>query len=270
MKKLSILLFPILLFFGCSEIAPDLGVGTVNPVPVGTIQKKVLIEKFTGVRCVNCPAGAKAIKEMQEIHGENLIAVSIHTSAQFATPLPESTIDFRIDEGATLLSFLGTPLGFPSGVVDRKLFDGEPELLLGKASWAGYIDQEMSREAEVDIVLDGGINDSGRMNVTADITFLEADPSIQYKFTLMITEDNIVNAQEDVDGIITDYVHMHTLRDIVTPATGQDIASPGTINLTFEDYAIPEDWDRSELNVIAIVHSSNTEKRVLQVEQFEF
>jgi len=269
MKKIFVLLFPILLFFACSEIPPNVGGGPIAPGP-GTIQKKVLIEEFTGVQCVNCPGGARAIEELINIHGEDLIAVSIHATDQFATPMVESTIDFRLEDSETLLSFIEFPEGFPTAVVNRNLFDGESQLQLAKTKWAGYIQQELSSEAEASIELEGDINDSGRMNVTADVLFLDADPSVQYKFTLMITEDNIVNAQIDTSGLVLDYVHKHVLRDIITTTTGEDISSSEPVNLTFDDYAIPADWDNSELSIIGIVHSSGTEKRVLQVEQIKF
>ena len=268
MKKLFVLLFPILLFFGCSEIPPNLDGGPITP-PIGAIQKKVLIEEFTGVRCVNCPAGSEAIENLIGIHGDNLIAISIHATG-FATPYPDSQHDFEVEDGVSILEFLGQPQGFPTAVVDRRLFDGELELQLARSKWAGLIEQELQKEAIVSLGLEADINDSGTMSISANIAFVDPDLSEQYKLTVIITEDNIQDPQETPEGKQDDYIHKHVLRDIVTPFTGQDIIGTDPSLIEFNDYVIPEGWNRAELNVIAVIHNSVGNKEIVQVEQFKF
>ena len=43
-----------------------------------TSQKIVIIEKFTGHKCSNCPAATIKIKELQELYQDAIIPVSIH------------------------------------------------------------------------------------------------------------------------------------------------------------------------------------------------
>ena len=268
MKKLSVLLFPILLFFGCSEIPPNLGGGPITPGP-GIIQKKVLIEEFTGVRCVNCPAGSEAIENLIDIHGDDLIAVSIHAT-NFATPYTNSEHDFEVEDGVSILDFVGLPQGFPTAVVDRKLFDGELELQLARSKWAGLIEQELQEEAIASLELKAELSNSGTMNIETNIAFVNPDPVEQYKLTIIITEDNIVDPQETPEGKQDDYVHKHVLRDIITPFSGQDIIGTDPAVIEFNDYIIPDGWNTAELNVIAVIHNSVDNKEVVQVEQFKF
>lgn len=46
--------------------------------------RKVLIEDFTGQKCVNCPKATDEIHVLQETYGEdNIIAVGIHSASRF-------------------------------------------------------------------------------------------------------------------------------------------------------------------------------------------
>jgi len=169
-----------------------------------------------------------------------------------------------------LLSFLGQPQGFPTAVVDRRKFEGEQELQLARSKWAGLIEQELQKEAIASLILEAVINDSGDMRIGANIAFVDADPTEQYKLTVMITEDNIQDPQETPEGKQNDYNHKHVLRDIVTPFSGQDIDATEPILVEFMDYEIPEGWNRAELNVIAVIHNSVGNKEIVQVEQYKF
>lgn len=61
----------------CSNIDEDDRFIEVEPVEVA---KRVLIEDFTGQRCVNCPNASEMIESLQEQYGaENVIAVGIHS-----------------------------------------------------------------------------------------------------------------------------------------------------------------------------------------------
>ena len=80
----------------CSEIDENERIIYVKPAEV---KKHVLIEDFTGQRCVNCPNAATMIEKLQEQYGEdNIIAVGIYggdfgytTVAQGHQPLSLTT-----------------------------------------------------------------------------------------------------------------------------------------------------------------------------------
>jgi hypothetical protein len=85
------LLFVIAAFFntGCEEIPPTvtpfMGETPDTVVDVTSQQRQVLIEEFTGVRCVQCPAGAAEIETLLALHGDQLVAVAIHAGDFFAS-----------------------------------------------------------------------------------------------------------------------------------------------------------------------------------------
>lgn len=88
----------------CSNIDEDDRFIEVEPVEVA---KRVLIEDFTGQRCVNCPNASEMIESLQEQYGaENVIAVGIHSGPFSKTvtnqpfPLWTETGDYYLIHGA--------------------------------------------------------------------------------------------------------------------------------------------------------------------------
>lgn len=275
MKKLPfILLISVLFWSSCEEIPPvlnpNMGGGGNNPTPVENQQRQVLIEEFTGVRCVNCPAGSDAIQTLLGIHGERLVAVSIHAGF-FSPPYPENQYDFRTTEGNSLLTYLGEPLGFPTAVVDRKLFNGEQDLQLGQSQWAGFIADDLATPPSVKIGIEPNFNTATReLKVKATFYIQEDIPYPDVHVSVMITESNIVDEQLTPAGKNPNYVHRHVLRGMMTsydgdlltefPAEGVNITRNFTMTL-------PDAWVAENCHVVVFVHRSGTDKEVYQVHE---
>ena len=111
-KKILLFTFLTLSISACTEIAP---------VVPALGDRKVLVEEFTGVRCVNCPAGASELDNLRGIYGDRLVVVSVH-AGEFSPPFSDSRFDFRTPEGEALEKRLGAPLGYPTAVINRKQF----------------------------------------------------------------------------------------------------------------------------------------------------
>lgn len=279
MKKLSILFFllPGLLWPGCEEIPPEINPrmgneNTMDSIPVEAQQRQVLIEEFTGVRCVNCPEGSEAIEGLLDIHGQRLVAISIHAGS-FAPPYPESQYDFRIDEGVNLLSYLGSPLGYPTAVVNRKKFDGEFDLQLGRLQWAGFIAQELEEEPVVKIDVQNDYSGEDRkLDVSATLYIQEDIPGEDVRISVAITENDIEDLQLTPESGTPDpnYKHKHVLRDMLTNYDGDPIGEPLTAGAAIEknySMTLPVDWVAANCKVAVFVHRGGAEKDVLQVQQ---
>ena len=74
MKNLIVitLLISLCLLTACDKIHPP-----YTEECHQTAQKTVLIEKFTGHKCSNCPEATRKIDELKECYGDNLISISI-------------------------------------------------------------------------------------------------------------------------------------------------------------------------------------------------
>ena len=243
-----------------------------DPNPVEDQKRQVLIEEFTGVRCVNCPAGSAKIEDLLASHGEQLVAVSIH-AGEFSPPYPASQYDFRTDDGNQLLSYLGEPFGYPTAVVNRKLFPGQFDLQLGSDEWAGFIatEKEIAPKVRIDIVPNF---DAGTRNLTVDVTLYvdEAITDPDVHLSVMLTESGIQDLQLTPASSTpqADYTHKHVLRDLITSYDGDPVTEPLTVGaeiLKTLAYTLPGEWKEEHCKIIAFVSLAGTSKEVLQVHE---
>ena len=267
-----LLLCSLLGLSACSEIPPVIPepTGPTGPGDLDNQQRQVLIEEFTGVRCVNCPAGSAFIEDLLALHGNRLVAVSIH-AGEFSYPYNDSRYNFQTPAGDQILNYVGQPFGYPSAVIDRKLFDGEATLQVGKGSWAGYIEQEKARPPKVKVGLEAAWQAAGR-KLNVDVTVLAAEnvSADDIRLTVLITENGIVDVQLTPQGKDPDYVHRHVLRATLTPALGESLgtalAAGQTLNRSYV-FTMPDLWVAENCHVVAFVHLDGASKEVLQAHQ---
>ncbi len=259
-----------LMMLSCEEVPPYINPGSGGNPNQPNGERRVLVEEFTGVRCVNCPAGTDAIQTLKGIYDEQLIAVSIHTGF-FAPPYPESTQDFRIAQGASILSYLGEPLGYPTAVVNRKQFSGETDLQLGQSQWAGFIAEELAiaPAAEVGIVKVYNPN-SRAVQVQIDLEILETIAENDVRLSVMLTEDKVVDMQLTPSGKKSDYLHRHVLRGMMTAYDGELIPGPleaGDELMRTFTYTLPVGWNADNCHIVAFLHHSGSTKTVIQANE---
>jgi hypothetical protein len=264
-KPFFILLFCYLIC-SCTEVPVVLP--NHDPNPGNTITQNVLIEEYTGVRCQNCPAGALLLEELKAIHGKRLVILSIH-GGFFAQPTNvENKLNLDNPFGRELITAFDQPQGYPSAMIDRKIFDGQSSRFLGGNFWAGYIDQEKNKSPQVGIDLNTTLNDSTRkLSITVLIQGL-IDLSAQPLFlSVALAENNIKDAQLTPVGIDTTYIHRHVMRTFLGSVFGNAL-EPITPNQTTSynfNVDIPVEWNLNQLYIAAFVHKPGTSYEVLQV-----
>lgn len=264
MKNLIFLLFLVIIINGCEQkcaIIPPL-----QPPTVG--EKNVLIEEFTGVRCVNCPEGSAEIENLKVLY-KNLIAVSIHAGT-FAKPYPNQD-DYSIQDGKDILNYLGDPIGYPSAVIDRKAFKGE--IQIGRTEWGPYIIEESKLSPKVSISISKNYNEANRnLEISTNIIPTE-NINEKLALTIMITEDSIIGKQLlPTVGLKEDYVHKHMLRDVVTNSTGDpinEITTKGNVIQKKYSLVLPANLVDKHCHIIAFVSRVGANKEVLQVEELK-
>ena len=265
-------LFLLFLFSACDENMPEIACLSCDDdeLPPEPQDRVVLIEEFTGVKCINCPAGSVELENLLSFYGEQLVAVSIHAEF-FAEPYPQSLYDFRTPEGDFIISLVGLPEAYPSAVVDRKQFTGESDLqLVGQGSWAGKIAEQLSAQAKISLNIDNTYDATSRnlsVNVSGDV--FEAINE-EVRLTIMITETGIVDHQLTPDsspGTDPDYVHKHVLRKVITDFGGDVITNTAEIGDIIDEtysYTLPDEWDAANCEVIAFLHLNTSSKEVIQ------
>jgi len=272
LKILSIFFVLVFLAQSCDKIdAPYKKPGTSIDCEVGN--QNVLIEDYTGHRCVNCPSAAVTAHEIQEVCEERVVIVAVH-AGYFAVPKEtgDYTYDFRTDAGTEWNNFLGI-VSNPSGTVNRIEEDGK--YVLSPGQWAGKTASLLAQNSPVNIEITNTF-ENNTLNTTIKANFvdnLEGD----YKLIVCITEDNIIKAQKNTDHNIgevpdiLDYKHMHVLRTTVNGNWGQSFLNGSaiigeTISKTYEQKFDGTDWVAENCNVVAFIYN-NADKSVLQVSE---
>jgi len=258
------LLSLLILFTACEEIGPAINFETETQVVEDTttneIQRVVLLEEFTGVRCANCPAGAELAQQLADESGNRVIIISIHSSGAFALPYADE-IDFRTQQGDKIEAFLGKASGYPSASINRKIFDDELTAIVTSPSWSNYINSELAETPAVDIKLNATL-ENGNIEASCNLNFLK-DISTDVKISVVVVEDDIISPQNVNSTKIDDYVHQHVFRTMLTPFDGELIAvgasSGDNFDKKFQLSQIPTDWVTGKLSIVAFVHGNSTD-----------
>lgn len=264
--KYTCLLLISLICTRCSEV--PVTIPSSDPGSGNVITQNVLIEEYTGVRCQNCPAGAQLLEELKSIHGNRLIILSIH-GGFFAQPAnKENKLKLDNTYGQQLINTFNQPQGYPSAMIDRKVFNGQSSLFLGGGFWAGFIEQEKNITPQVGIEVVNSLDPVTRKLSSNVTTRGLADLSAQsLLLSVALAENNIKDAQLTPSGIDTSYIHRHVMRSFLTSVSGNTLhpVIPGSNKSYSFNFIIPSEWNIDQLSVVAFVHSATVNNEVIQV-----
>lgn len=222
--------------------------------------KTVLLNDYTGVRCVNCPAASELAHNLLEQYGSRLAVMSIHAGSLAAPPTGSSFPDFRTEEGT---EWYGNNASNPLGSVDRvKLLQG---YTLQDNSWADAVATAMEETQSVEIVVDNFYDEASRMlTATIDAQAL-GSLSGDLAVTVCLMEDNIVGMQVTTSGLQNDYVHHHVFRGTLNGTYGENIQFNGDNQFSKSFYKeIPDNFDVSNCYIVAYIYDNSQNMKILQ------
>lgn len=233
----------VLLTYSCSQISESERFIAVEPA---TVKRAVLIEEFTGQRCVNCPNAATEIARIQQSYGENVIAVAIH-SGPLAVFSRDQVTGLRTELGDTYYNYWGVEEE-PSALINRK--GGVVRL----NQWQTMIHDQLQLQTPLSLKVTCQTRTAGGIDIQVSI-----HSSVIYrgKLQLWLTEDQVVAPQLMTDGTMNaEYVHQHVLRTAVNGDWGDDIELEAgeTKDVHFE--VTPSlDLNIAQVSVVAFVYS---------------
>lgn len=280
MKRL-ILIFSLVsaaLLQSCMEVGPDINfladiVNVNDTTYMAPIEqpapRKVLIEEFTGVRCVNCPLGHQRAKDIMAANPNRVYTAGLHTGL-FSTPYPYNIHDFRLPEANAIENLLGAQ-SYPSGAVDRKLFSSENFIILNINKWENYVNSQLALPTPYKIELTTSYDTSTRVLQVAATTKLTSTSTDTVNVSVMILENNITDVQLTPQGIDTFYNHQHVLRAMFTPVGGTGFNVPdlsaGRVIVRNFTGILPAVVNDREVEILVFIHRvGSSSKEILQVE----
>ncbi len=230
----------------------------------------VLIEEFTGVRCVNCPKGHDIAADLIEQNDGRVLAMALHAGF-LTTPYPESTQEFAISEAQAIHDYTGT-LAVPSASINRTVFDGEQQpSILNVNAWGGKVAQALTTTPPVNLYVYKEYNPETRqLSVWVQLRYTQTVLEPNY-ITVAISEGGIIDPQLVPDGASSKvelaYEHNHVMRDLLTSNTGDLVdtaTNVRTVYIQSFSKTLPTDWDAQHCEVIAYVHYAGEDKSILQ------
>ncbi len=222
MKRIYIIAMFMMLFANA--------INAQNFVSTAPLNRNVLLEEFTGVYCQYCPEGHKSAKELAAAHPDNIFIANIH-AGRYASS------DFMTTDGSAIAD--GFDLGgFPCGLISRTT-----DKTLSRWEWSSNAMLQMTETAECNVAGQVAVDKAARKAIVTVEVYYTANSTVETNYiNVVMLQDNIYSPQVE-DGVwINDYCHMHTFRDAITPAWGEEITptTAGTLVTKTYVYDIPQ------------------------------
>ncbi len=216
----------------------------------------VLLEDYTGVKCVNCPAAAEIASNLQAQYGEHLIVLGVHPKSALQSPAGGFP-DFRTDDGNEWNNYFNIS-AYPTGTVNR-------QAAIGSASWATEVSNAIDGDAPVRLIVKSEYDDATReLKLSIHSKFLQDIASDDVRLTICMMENNIIGKQVTSDGVVDDYVHRHVFRGTADGLTwGRVLSSAESISagsnfITNMKFTVNEDYNAEEFYIVALITDHNT------------
>lgn len=256
-SKVAAFFFLALSLQSCDET--EMVIPRVNEI---VSDRVVLIEDFTGVKCVNCPNASREIKVITERYPKNVVSVAYHTNF-LGDPITkegyESKYDFRTSDGEKLETDMGSYLGKPAVGLNRKKYNEQQEFLLTSTAVFGNVEAELRTIPKAKISINN-IYEAGQRKLTCTVVIEpQALTSGDFRLHAMITESKIKDSQEDGSVYVKDYEHNHVFRNMLSALAGDPIGStltPGTNITKVYEFTLPPEagwWVAQNCSVLTFV-----------------
>ena len=234
----------------CSNIDEGDRLIYVKPAEVG---RAILIEDFTGQRCVNCPTGTEIINGIVDTYGEdNVIAVGIH-SGPLGFAGNSKTVGLMTDTGNEYYTRWDkeNKMGQPWVIFNRKT---SPDSHYN--NWAAMVGTIISEKANLSVKIDNAY-DAATRTLTTTVGAFGTNGTVNGKLQVWIVEDGIKALQMMPDGKPNkEYMHNHVFRAAVNGTWGEDVTvKEGETTTKQYQYVLPEAWDADKIAVVAFVYN---------------
>lgn len=274
-KSILVIVISAIIYFSCDiietpYISPNESVEVNVEFPElnrDSVIRKVLMEEYTGHRCLNCPEGHERLAQLLTAYGDSLVAVCIHAGS-LANPNIDFPYDFRTEAGTQLFNDF-TLNGVPIAIVNRKQYNNQWGVDI--SSWQNAIDEVDRTQIYAGIQLINVFKSSENTLYAYSKTTMLKEYANPVQLSLFLIEDGIIAPQKDGELVDTFYVHNHVLRLGINGTYGSQFTVSGLVEkdssytVGFPVDFTGKDWDISHCTIVAILHDPQT-KEVLQVE----
>lgn len=251
-KYIAIFIQICLVTIACEQIPENERLIGVEQVPY---ERTVILEDYTGQKCINCPNAHHEIEKLAQIYGIKLIPVSIHAGVF-------SLSSFQTQAGSEYNTFFKVE-AYPTGMVNRKKTqEGKFSLLSDIATWQAAIRQVIWEKPayEIALVCNFNVSDS-LLNISATIEKTNPTHHGKISLQLWLIENDITAIQYLPDGSRNkNYVHQHVLREAVNGVWGEEITfNNGISKIIKHDCSFHlKKWNVANCEIVAFVYDTQS------------
>lgn len=271
MKRISIILCAIvtLTLAACDKIDSDKyvvfaganGTWYDSEMEIPDVQR-AFIEKYTGVRCVNCPIADEVLHATSEHYGDAIVVAAVHAPNNFGKPIGDDP-DLRTEKGGTWFNtFFSASQGLPCALLNRADGAGSLDIITPTASFNDKIDAVISQPSCINMLINSSAEEDKYM-CEVHLGFAQDVPE-ELTLTVLVVEDKIHTTQmKQGEGEIEDYEQNHVLRDVITDAWGIEVdanGQQGTKRMVRLNFDLRPDCVPENCHLIAFVSDKATRK----------
>lgn len=245
----------LLLLTSCNSISEDERYLFVKPPQA---ERAVLIEDFTGQRCINCPNAALEIEKLKEQYGAGtIIAVGIH-SGPLAVYSRGRVLGLRTEEGDAYYDYWKIEQE-PIGLVNRR--GGAATI----DKWATLVHEAVQVPSDIHLTVESTYDSIARKAdlIVNTVNGVDFDGHIQ----VWLTESNITALQMMPDGSANqEYVHNHVFRKSVNGSWGTPYqASAGDIDALPFSCELEESWVPENMAAVVFAYNADGVQQVVEI-----
>lgn len=228
------------------------------------VKRSVLIEDFTGQRCVNCPKATEEIEKLQKEYGDAIIAVGIH-SGPFGhrTTMSSARLPLCTETGDEYYTYWGINAQ-PSVKINRSA------PIENTAEYGTVVREALEKTTPLELLLETAYDDATR-NVGISVSATTSE-NISGKLQVWVIENNITDVQYMPDGTANmEYVHQHVFRTSVTKDIFGDNFSITDAEAKTVSYQVTlnDEWKAEDVAIVAFVSNTNDVLQVVKTALFE-
>lgn len=244
----------IFLLSACQDIAPEDRFIHVGPTQV---RRAILLEDFTGQRCIYCPEANAEVNRLQEAYGEeNIVAVAIHATALSISETNSVVKGLGNQEGNQYAQQRESNMALPSVYINRRTKTPN------NAALGGLVKDALGLPSHMQINMAANIDtQKNEINI---LTSVYSENALQGRLQLWVIEDSIQSLQLLPKGKADEkYLHRHVFRKAANGINGEEINLAAKQEIYKQHIITTENhWNKKQLMIVAFVE---TEEGVQQV-----
>ena len=244
------------------------------PWPVFTANtnanRNVLLEDYTGHKCVYCPAAADIGAGIESANPGRVFVASIHTSPGGTGPFQETDASYPYDftnaQGILYGTTFQNGFGFdanPKGTVARKTFNGT--MFQGANNWINATQQTLTAN-ELKTNLQAAINyypSTRGIFLHAEIDTMSM-ASQDVAIVVYLIEESFISKQKFPSGVVQDDYHHHNVhrgsidgRAFGRSLATEDLNTNGKFYLNYS-YKLPAQYDPANCHLLVYAMNKTT------------